>query len=156
MCISYIWYTVYEEYDVTVISNTDITCMTKPGGLMDSRNIAVIFWYVLTIYTIRRQAIIWTNAGILFNGPLGTNFNEILIAIQTFSFKKMLLKLSSAKWWPFCPGDDKLTGVHLIELTQCQALVKRIWVRWCSLITRRGFDIKVVLISLVHSELLLI
>ena len=25
------------------------------------------------------QAIIWTNAGILLIGPLGTNFNEILI-----------------------------------------------------------------------------
>ena len=27
----------------------------------------------------RRQAIIWTNAGILLIGPLGTNFSEILI-----------------------------------------------------------------------------
>ena len=52
----------------------------------------------------RRQAIIWTNAGILLIGPLGTNFNEILIEIQTFSFKKMHLKMSSAKWRPFCLG----------------------------------------------------
>ena len=29
----------------------------------------------------RRQAIIWTNAGILLIGPLGTNFPEILIEI---------------------------------------------------------------------------
>ena len=29
----------------------------------------------------RRQAIIWTNAGILFIGPLGTNFGEISIEI---------------------------------------------------------------------------
>ena len=50
----------------------------------------------------RRQAIIWTNAGILLIGPLGTNFSEILIAIETFSFKKMHLKMSSAKWHPFC------------------------------------------------------
>ena len=28
----------------------------------------------------RRQAIIWTNAGISLIGPLGTNFSEILIA----------------------------------------------------------------------------
>ena len=35
----------------------------------------------------RRQAIIWTNAGILSTGPLGTNFSEILIEINTFSFK---------------------------------------------------------------------
>ena len=52
----------------------------------------------------RRQAIIWTNAGILFIGPLGTNFSEILIGIHTFSFKKMHLKISSAKWRPFCLG----------------------------------------------------
>ena len=36
----------------------------------------------------RRQAIIWTIAGILLIGPLETNFSEILIRIQTFSFKK--------------------------------------------------------------------
>ena len=52
----------------------------------------------------RRQAIIWTNAGILLIGPLGTNFTEILIGIQTFSFKKMHLKMSSAKWRPFSLG----------------------------------------------------
>ena len=50
----------------------------------------------------RRQAIIWTNAGILLTGPLGTNFSENLIEILTFSFRKMLLKVSSAKWRPFC------------------------------------------------------
>ena len=52
----------------------------------------------------RRQAIIWTNAGILLIGPLGTKFSEILIEIHTFSFKKMHLKMSSGKWRPFCPG----------------------------------------------------
>ena len=52
----------------------------------------------------RRQAIIWTNAGILLTGPLGTNFSEILIEILAFSFKKMRLKVSSAKWRPFCLG----------------------------------------------------
>ena len=43
----------------------------------------------------RRQAIIWTNAGILLIGPLGTNFSEILVEIYTFSFKKIHLKMSS-------------------------------------------------------------
>ena len=33
----------------------------------------------------RRQAIIWTNAGISI-GPLGTNFSEIIIEIKIFSF----------------------------------------------------------------------
>ena len=50
----------------------------------------------------RRQAIIWTNDGILSIGPLGKTFSEILIGIQTFSFKKMKFKISSAKWRPFC------------------------------------------------------
>ena len=37
-------------------------------------------------------------------GPLGANFSEILIGIQTISFKKMHLKMSSAKWRPLCLG----------------------------------------------------
>ena len=57
----------------------------------------------------RRQAIIWTNAGIFLIGPLRTNFNEILIEILTFSFKKMRLKVSSAKWRPFCLGLNVLS-----------------------------------------------
>ena len=52
----------------------------------------------------RRQAIIWTNAGILVIGPYGTNFSEILIEIITFSLKKMHLKMSSGKCRPFCLG----------------------------------------------------
>ena len=56
----------------------------------------------------RRQAIIWTNAGIMLIVPLGTNFREILIEIQTFSFKKMRLKVSSAKRRPFCLGLSEL------------------------------------------------
>ena len=57
----------------------------------------------------RRQAIIWTNAGILLIRPLGTNFNEMLIEILTFSLMKMRLKVSSAKWRPFCLGLNVLT-----------------------------------------------
>ena len=62
----------------------------------------------------RRQAIIWTNVGILLNEPLGTNFNEILIGIQIFSFKKMRLKMSSAKWRPFCLGLNVLIDTILL------------------------------------------
>ena len=63
----------------------------------------------------RRQAIIWTNARILLIGPLGTNFSEILIGIETFSFKKMHLKISSAKWRPFCLGLNVLRRNELIS-----------------------------------------
>ena len=59
----------------------------------------------------RRQAIIWTNDGILLIGTLGTNFSDIWIEILTFSFKKMRLKVSSAKWRPFCLGHNVLTPV---------------------------------------------
>ena len=52
----------------------------------------------------RRQAIIWTNAGILLIWPLGANFSEILIEMLTFSFKKMRWKVSFVKRRPFCPG----------------------------------------------------
>ena len=61
----------------------------------------------------RRQAIIWTNAGMWLIGPLGTNFSEILIGIQIFSFKKMPLKMSSVKWRPFCLGLNVLTHLDL-------------------------------------------
>ena len=57
----------------------------------------------------RRQAIIWTNARILLIGPLGTNFSEILFGIQTFSLKKLRLKMSSAKCCSFRLGLNVLT-----------------------------------------------
>ena len=40
----------------------------------------------------RRQAIIWTNAGIFLIGPLRTNFNEMLIEIHTFHSRKCTWK----------------------------------------------------------------
>ena len=59
----------------------------------------------------RRQAIIWTNARILLIRPLGTNFNEILLEILAFSFIKMRLKVTSAKWRPFCLGLNVLYDI---------------------------------------------
>ena len=55
----------------------------------------------------RRHAIIWTNAGILLIGPLGTNFNEVFIEIHTFSFKKnpfenVVWKMASISSRPQC------------------------------------------------------
>ena len=56
----------------------------------------------------QRQAIIWTNAGILLIGPLEINFSEILIDINIFSFNKMHLKMSYAKWRLFRLGLNEL------------------------------------------------
>ena len=61
----------------------------------------------------RRQAIIWTNDGLLLIGPLGTNLNETSIEIHTFSFKKIQLKLSSGKWRPFCLGLNVLIHIYV-------------------------------------------
>ena len=55
----------------------------------------------------RHQAIIETNAGLLSIEPFGTNFSEIVIKIQNFSFTKIHLNISPAKWRPFCPGGDE-------------------------------------------------
>ena len=55
------------------------------------------------------QAIIWTNAGIWLIQTLGTNLSEILSENHRFSFKKMHLKMSSAKWRPFFLGLNVLS-----------------------------------------------
>ena len=85
----YIWYIFYNPLThwgrVTHICVSKLTIIGSDNGLAPGR----------------RQAFIWTNAGILLVRPLGTNFNEILIGVQTFSFRKMELKMSSAKWRPF-------------------------------------------------------
>ena len=57
----------------------------------------------------RRQAIIWTNAGILLIGPLGINFSEISTKLKAFSFTKMHLSISPAKWKPSCLGHNGLS-----------------------------------------------
>ena len=56
----------------------------------------------------RRQAIIWTNAGIVLIRTLGTNFSEILGKTHKFSFKKMHLKMSSSKGRLFSLGLNEL------------------------------------------------
>ena len=70
----------------------------------------------------RRQAIIWSNAGILLIRTIGTNFSEILSEIHAFSLKKMHSKMASAKWRPFCLGLNVLnTDRYLsrLRLKQC-------------------------------------
>ena len=65
----------------------------------------------------RRQAIIWTNAGILLIGPLGTIVSEILIEIYSFLFKKMHLNMSSGKWLPFC------LGLNVLKMIVCGIVI---------------------------------
>ena len=69
------------------------------------------------------QAIIWTDAGILLFGHLGSNFNKILIKIRTLSFKNMHLKKSSGKWRSFYRGLNVLTGVNKCVLFSVHAVL---------------------------------
>ena len=73
-----------------------------------------------------RQAIIWTNTGILLIKPFGTNFSEILIEIHTFSFKKMHLKLLSAKWRPFCLGLNVLSRAYQVGFSYLHNVISYI------------------------------
>ena len=69
----------------------------------------------------QREAITWTNVGILLIGPLGTNFSEMWIEIHTFPFKKIHLKMPSGKWRPFCLGLNVLIMLEEIpsEILRC-------------------------------------
>ena len=59
---------------------------------------------------VQHQAITRTNASLLSIGLLRTNFSEILIRILQFSFKKINLKMSSAKTAAILSGGDELMG----------------------------------------------
>ena len=67
----------------------------------------------------RRQAIIWTNDGILLIWSFGTIFSDILIEIHLFSFKKIHLNMSSAKCRPFCLGLNVIYHKHTHSLVLC-------------------------------------
>ena len=49
----------------------------------------------------RHQGIIWIHVNIVNWTFRNRNFGEILVEILTFSFKKIRLKVSSVKWWPY-------------------------------------------------------
>ena len=62
----------------------------------------------------RRQAIIWTNEGILLIGPLETNFSEIWIEIHIFSLKNAF-ENDVKKLQPSCLGLNMLMTVVAIR-----------------------------------------
>ena len=96
----------------------------------------------------RRQAIIWANAGMLLIGPLGTGFREMLIGIQIFPFTKMRMKMSSAKWRPFCLGLDVLT---LFSVVKCHQL--NITLYCASTTTAHAFPFRVASMPAVRYDL---
>ena len=113
------------DHEGKVLSVKDITLKMPSSSGWELAHMIKDGWLssVITANTIgRRQAIIWTNAGILLFGPLRSNFSEILIEIDTFSFKKMHLKRLSAKWRPFCLG--------LNVLMACESPVQQQAITW--------------------------
>ena len=68
----------------SVITETDI-CVSKLTNIGSDNSLLLG----------QRQAIIWTNVGILIIGFLGTNFSEILIQIQTFVWKMAEILVSA-------------------------------------------------------------
>ena len=117
------WYEIYIDKLQTcdfLVRKWNIKLSIFPGELMEfetisfstgkwNLNLKKIFVFRLKFHLPgRRQAIIWTNGGILLIGPSGTNFSEIIIKIHKFSFKKMHLKMLSGKGRPFCFGPKVL------------------------------------------------
>ena len=70
------------EFSLTHWGRVTHICVVKPNIIGSNKGLS----------PGRRQAITWTNDGILLIRPLGTNFSEILIEMHTFSFKKMRLE----------------------------------------------------------------
>ena len=71
----------------------------------------------------QRQAIIWTNAGILLIGPLGTNVSEIFIKIYAGSlFENVNWKMAAISSRPHC---DKAVILRQMEIpTVCTLLIR--------------------------------
>ena len=96
-------------------------------------------WWVIIgpgngLSPFRCQSITWTSADLLSIRTLGTNFNEISIKIQTFPFKKMILKTSPAKWRPFCLGFNvlKCPKSHF-WFTHTHTHISEHWCQWSNL-----------------------
>ena len=87
-----------------------------------------------------RQAIIWTNAGILLIKPLATNFSEIIIKIQTFSLKKIRLKMSSAKCCSF------RLGLNVSRAHKCESnprwRIYAVLMNWFNIVSDDGLSLR--------------
>ena len=99
------WYVkIWELFDLTHWGRVTHICVSKLTIIGSDNGLS----------PGRRQANIWTNAGILLMRPLETNFSEILIEIDAFSVKKIHLKMSSGKLRPFCLGLNELRDLVCI------------------------------------------
>ena len=87
---------------------------------------------------LRHQAIIWTNAGLLWIWPIGTHFSEIWIKLHEFSLKEIHLKMWSAKCqpsyllsrpWYIETLRMRQNGHHFADdIIKCIFFIKNIWI----------------------------
>ena len=95
------WYLYWESWYLQIMIFILIQTLgcwndtTKSSGIQLTLKFSIIIGNGLL--PVRRQAITWTNAGLLSIGSLGTNFSEPQIKMKNFSLMKMHLKMSSAK-----------------------------------------------------------
>ena len=101
------WHIVTSSIQEPVASNCDVT-MTDCSRVVAMD--AFLAYFVNPVFQHGASLV-------LLIGPLGTNFSEILIEILTFSFKKIRLKVSSAKRWPFC------LGLNVLNKTLCFSIL---------------------------------
>ena len=82
---------------------------------------------------LRRQAITWTNAGLLSIGPLGINFSEIwIIGIISFLFMKMYLKMSSVRIVAIWSSEKWVTSLMMTpECCRWTRLTSLLLMLWC-------------------------
>ena len=68
-------------------------CVSKSQAIFGANN---------GLSPVRRQAFVATSYGVLLFGLSGKKLSEIWMKRQQFSFRKMYMKMPSAKWRPFC------------------------------------------------------
>ena len=98
-------------------------------GTLGDQTIYTRFWVNLFVYfTFHFQTPVFQHGAllVLLIGPYGTNFNETLMEILTFSFKEMHLKVSSAKCininvlnLPGCSLQHHLWAIHPNNYEYC-------------------------------------
>ena len=118
----------YKLYLMPVINTSSPSAAPLNWVSIDSDNGLSPGWH---------QAIIWNNSGIFLIEPLGTNFSENLIKIHVFSFKKMHLKMLSAKWQPSC---FSLNMLMLTQWGQKINILNMHYFRWLSVIITSGCE----------------
>ena len=101
--------------ETMVVNSPTHICFTRPQWVNSSPPSTPYIHQRTGLALVRVwcQAITWSNSGLLWISPFETNFSEIQIKIQNFSFIKMHLKKLSVKWCPFCPWGDELTNIYI-------------------------------------------